>query len=122
MKKMIKSYEQFIEKKASEKLSDANRGELAEYHREMVTNFQHERLVHLLIMLFFITVALILLGILAWSIIMYGFILEMLAFYIMTGIVTILAIAYVKHYYFLENHIQNLYKYSAKLRGYKEEK
>ena len=122
MEKMIKSYEQFIEKKASEKLSDANREELVEYHREMVTNFQHERLVHLLIMLFFITVALILLGILAWSIIMYGFILEMLAFYIMTGIVTILAIAYVKHYYFLENHIQNLYKYSAKLRGYKEEK
>lgn len=122
MEKMIKSYEQFIEKKANEKLSDASRGELAEYHREMVTNFQHERLVHLLIMLFFITVALILLGILAWSIIMYGFILEMLAFYIMAGIVTILAIAYVKHYYFLENHIQNLYKYSAKLRGYKEEK
>ena len=122
MEKMIKSYEQFIEKKASEKLSDANRGELVEYHKEMVTNFQHERLIHLLIMLFFITVALILLGILAWSIIMYGFILEMLAFYIMTGIVTILAIAYIKHYYFLENHIQNLYKYSAKLRGYKEEK
>lgn len=122
MEKMIKSYEQFIEKKASEKLSDANREELVEYHKEMVTNFQHERLIHLLIMLFFITVALILLGILAWSVIMYGFILEMLAFYIMTGIVTILAIAYVKHYYFLENHIQNLYKYSAKLRGYKEEK
>ena len=119
---MIKSYEQFIKKKVSEKLSDADRKELAKYHSEMVTNFQHERLVHLLIMLFFITIALILLGILAWSVVAFGFVLEMLAFYIMAGIVTILAIAYVKHYYFLENHIQNLYKYSARLRGYKEEK
>ena len=116
MEKKIKEYEKFIEKKTKEKLNPIERVKLMEYHREMVTNFQHERLIHLIIMLFFVAVSLGLLGILVWSLYSLGLVIEMLSFYILTGIVVIMTIFYVKHYYFLENHVQGLYKYTKTLR------
>lgn len=116
MEKKIKEYEKFIEKKTSEKLSSAEREQLAEYHREMVTNFQHERLVHLIIMLFFVMISLVLIGGLGWTLCEIGWSLNLLSMYILDAVVVILTICYVKHYYFLENHIQGLYKYAKKLR------
>ena len=116
MEDKIKDYEKFIEEKVDKPLGPIERVKLAEYHREMVQNFQHERLVHLIIMLFFVVIALGLVGVFSWGIAEFGWMIEMLPFYILTAIVVVLSIAYVKHYYFLENHIQNLYKYSKILR------
>ena len=56
MEDKIREYEKFIEKKTSGNLGPIERVKLAEYHKEMVANFQHERLVHLLVMLFFVAV------------------------------------------------------------------
>ena len=121
MEDRIKEYEKYIADRTAGKIGPIERVKLAEYHREMVANFQHERLVHLLIMLFFVSTALILLGIfliLTWN---FGIMIELLSYYILELVVTGLAIAYVKHYYFLENHIQGLYKYSKILRMGKDE-
>lgn len=116
MEDKIREYEKFIKEKTSKKLGPIERVKLAEYHREMVTNFQHERLIHLIVMLFFAAVALILLSYLGFDLATNGFMLEMIPGYILTVIVTILSGFYVKHYYFLENHIQALYEYTKKLR------
>ena len=116
MEDKIREYEKFIEEKTSENLGPIERVKVAEYHKEMVANFQHERLVHLIIMLFFVSIALGLIGMFAYYLVTLGWVLEMLPFYILTGIVVILSAAYVKHYYFLENHIQGLYKYTKILR------
>lgn len=116
MEDKIREYEEFIKEKTDGSIGPIERVKLAEYHKEMVTNFQHERLIHLIVMFFFVAVALILLGYLAYDLAVYGFMIEMLPFYILTAIVTILSGAYVKHYYFLENHIQDLYKYNKILR------
>ena len=116
MEDKIKNYETFIKEKTDGHIGPIERVKLAEYHKEMVANFQHERLIHLLVTFFFgfMTVcALVALGI---SFGLYGIIPEMIALYILTALLVVLEICYVKHYYFLENHVQNLYKYSEILR------
>lgn len=116
MEDKIREYEKYIKEKTSGKLGPVERLKVAEYHKEMVANFQHERLVHLIIMLFFVAVSLVLLAALGYDIAVYGLMFEMTPFYILTAIVVILSGFYVKHYYFLENHIQALYEYTRKLR------
>ena len=116
MEDKIREYEKFIEKKTSGNLGPIERVKLAEYHKEMVTNFQHERLVHLLVMLFFVSIALGLIGALAYYVAIFGWLPEMWPLYVLVGLVVILSVAYVKHYYFLENHIQKMYKYNRILR------
>ena len=116
MEERIKAYEKYIRQAATKKLSRIERAELAAYHREMVTNFQHERLIHLLIMLFFVAVSLVIIGVLILSILEFGFAIELSAFYALVLIVIVLTIAYIRHYYFLENHIQALYDYTKMLR------
>ena len=116
MEKKIKAYEKVLEEKTSGKLGPIERVKVAEYHKEMVANFQHERLIHLIIMLFFVAVSLVLIGALAWNICEMGLMFEMVAFYFLTALVVVLTAFYIKHYYFLENHIQGLYKYTKKIR------
>ena len=116
MEKRIKTYEKFIHLATSKPLTDKERAELAAYHSEMVANFQRERLIHLLIMLFFVALALALLSVLSILIVeKEGFVLELAFFYALVAIVFALTVAYIRHYYFLENHIQALYGYTKKL-------
>ena len=122
MEDKIREYEKFIEKKTSGNLGPIERMKLAEYHKEMVTNFQHERLVHMIVMFFFVGVSLVLIGALAYDLATYGAMIEMIPFYCLTGLVVILSGFYVKHYYFLENHVQGLYKYNKILRLGKNQK
>lgn len=115
MEKRIRDYEKFIKKKADKKLNGAEQARLARYHYEMLENFQHERLVHLIVTLFFSAMAVAFLFIASWATVAYNLRYEMLPLYGLTIILVILTGFYVKHYYFLENHIQDLYKYTTKL-------
>ncbi|MDR1032881.1 MAG: hypothetical protein LBL84_02610, partial [Candidatus Nomurabacteria bacterium] len=63
MDKKLKQHQQYIEDKtkafkgsADAKLLDAT----IAYHQNMIKNFQHERFIHLIITLFFVSVTLIL--------------------------------------------------------------
>ena len=116
MEKKIREYEKFIEKKAGDNLGPIERVKLAEYHKEMMANFQHERLIHLIVTFFFVSVTLILLAVFMYSFANLGVIIELIPFYVLTGLMTGLSVAYMKHYFFLENHVQKLYKYSQILR------
>ena len=122
MEQMIKNYEKFISEAVKKNMSDSERAKLAEYHRDMVTNFQHERFIHMIIMFFFIAVTLAILGFTGASFYFLGFMPEMIPLYLLALIITILSFFYVKHYYFLENHTQGLYKYTKELRLGKEDK
>ncbi len=116
MEKKIREYEKFIEKKAGDNLGPIERVKLAEYHKEMMANFQHERLIHLIVTFFFVSVTLILLAVFMCSFANLGIVVELIPFYVLTGLMTGLSAAYVKYYFFLENHVQELYKYSQILR------
>lgn len=112
MEKRIKEYEEFIKKR----LKNPDKG-LLDYHREVLANFQHERMVHLVIMVFFIILTL---GMTVVCLIaMYGIKIyhwwDFLPLALATFVMWILSIFYVKHYYFLENHVQGLYDISKEL-------
>ncbi len=112
MEKRIKEYETYIAKRT--KNPDAK---LVAYHREMLKNFQHERLIHLIIMLFFIALTLALTGILVFLLAStrMSYWTSFIPMEVATLIMWILSICYVKHYYFLENHVQALYNVSKEL-------
>ncbi len=116
MEDKIRDYEKFIKEQTDKPIGPIERVKLAEYHHEMVQNFQHERLIHMIVMFFFVSIALILLAFLGYVLACYGPAYEMIPFYLLTAIVTILSGFYIKHYYFLENHIQALYEYTRKIR------
>ena len=53
MDKSIIEHQKYIESKLTEKLGNSEREGLRRYHEQRVRDFQHERLVHLIVTLFF---------------------------------------------------------------------
>ncbi|MBQ3440716.1 hypothetical protein IJG27_00145 [Candidatus Saccharibacteria bacterium] len=117
MEKQILKYEEFIAGEAKRDLSAEERGRFMKLHAEMLKNFQKERSIHLNVTLFFALLAIVTVGLMAWEVVTNGWMLEMIPLYILALILMVLTGFYVKHYYFLENHIQGLYKYTKEL-GY----
>ena len=119
MERQIREYEKFIAQKVKQEMSDVERARVVDLHEEMMADFQHERLIHLLVTLFFALFAIVAVFVTAWIFSVYGLRIEMLPLGLLTLILVVLTGFYVKHYYFLENHIQKLYKYAQELRKIK---
>jgi len=89
---------------------------LHRYHVEKVTNFQHERLIHLIVTFFFA-------GLLMLSLAGLFMALSTCDLYslmvILTGVLSLILLVtellYVRHYYSLENGVQKLYLLSDRL-------
>ncbi len=64
--------------------------------------FQHERLIHLVVTVTF--------AILTFIALMASLYFQMIALYILTGLLVVLLVPYVRHYYILENGVQRLYE------------
>ncbi|MBN1850153.1 MAG: hypothetical protein JW932_16390 [Deltaproteobacteria bacterium] len=82
------------------KTKDLDRGSLT-YHLTQIQFLQHERLIHLMVMLFVILCTLLFLG-------LYLFI-QLTAFLIVFGLLLILTVFYIFHYYKLENTVIEWY-------------
>ena len=115
MVREIREYKKFLERE----LKKGDGGEkLFLLHREKVSEFQHERLIHLIIMLFFIFFTIVFLGLTLVLVASLALVGNEALFGLLFGldlIMTILSVAYVRHYYYLENLTQELYKYTEKL-------
>lgn len=96
---MIKYIDEFIKAAEKEKVSK----------EEMLTKisfFQHERLIHLLVTLFYALISLIFLALISISLI----------FIIPTIPLLVFLICYILHYFKLENRVQYLYKLYDKIK------
>ena len=106
MEKKLREYEEEITKLADGgKLTPAQ----LERHWQMVACFQHERLIHLLVTLFFALITVLMLGVslfLSFLVPVWPYLVPL---YVVDAILVVLTGAYVRHYYFLENHVQKLY-------------
>ena len=91
-----------MEKKLEKKVTKSDLEEL----KDKIGFFQHERLIHLLVNLFFAVFALVFL---AMGMISYIF---LPIFFILL----IFLVFYILHYFFLENHVQYLYKIYDKMQ------
>ena len=102
MKNSIKNYVKEIDEKI---LKEDNLNKLKEEHLIKIGFYQHERLIHLLVTLFYAV---------------FMFLTILLSYYnplfiIIAFILLIFLIFYVKHYFYLENHVQYMYKQYDKI-------
>ena len=108
MEKHIAEHYQTISQRLAAAKSKASLAELAHYHRTRVQEFQHERLIHLLVTFFFAGLFLAALAAFLATAAMglaMNCLLGLLAL-----ILFVLELAYIRHYYQLENGVQRLYE------------
>lgn len=100
MKKRILNYVSEVDNilKNNHKITE----ETTTYHLTQIQQFQHERLIHLLVTIF--------VGLLAILFLLFGLLLENLGLLLVFIGLLILFIPYILHYYLLENNVQKMYE------------
>ena len=116
MDKKLKACIEYIESEYKSKNTKASE-ELISYHLQIVQHFQHERLVHLIVTMFFALFLLIFFAMFIFMSITLTKCGEILI--IGTGLITLILLIttlfYVAHYYKLENGTQRLEDMTRKL-------
>lgn len=116
MDKKLNAYIKHIRKEA-----ERPSAELTDYHKTMLAQFQHERFIHLVVTMFFVLFTLIMLictvvaflafplsvwwNVFQWSLAAVSFVLF------------VTCVFYVRHYYLLENGVEELEEITRKLYG-----
>lgn len=118
MDKKLNAYIDYIEKEGALKDKKAA-DELIEFHLQMTQHFQHERLIHLIVTMFF---ALFLLLCFVFFLVLSltlakGGMLLIAGMGIITLILLVTTLFYAAHYYKLENGTQRLEDVTRKLYG-----
>lgn len=104
----MKDHENYV-KEILEKNPDAEKlRELLTYHDKQIKWMQHERLVHLIVMLFVCFFTLIIFA--------FAVIRPSLSAILLFVILLILSVAYILHYFRLENGVQKWYLISNNIR------
>jgi len=110
----ITKHQAYMNQQLTKKLKKDERQQLFQYHQIRVQDFQHERLIHLLVTFFFgfLTILAI-----ASCFLLTPIIPELtLLLFALSGLLFILEIFYIAHYYKLENGVQSLYDITRKFR------
>ena len=104
MREYLGEYVKEIDKKIKDKkITEQD----IENHLTKIQFFQHERLIHLLVTLFY--------GVFVFLSVIISF--KTWLFLIILYLALIILIFYVRHYFFLENHVQYLYKQYDKMKN-----
>jgi hypothetical protein len=113
MYKELLRHKKFIQTELEKEPSPEARERLYTYHIDRVHDFQHERLIHLLVTFFF---AFLLIGAVTALLVQP---LPELRWPLgaLSAILLILELAYIRHYYQLENGVQSLYPLTETLRA-----
>lgn len=103
MEKRLKDYLAWMENLSTEGFSVQEKEELRREVLIQIQFFQHERLIHLIVTVTFaILTVMSVLGFVATT---------QIGLLVLTGMLLILLIPYIRHYYILENGVQKLYQY-----------
>ena len=108
MKKQILSYQKRIRRILDEADTGTDWKNILEIHLQQIAFYQHERLVHLLVLLAFACMEFISIGL---SLLVVNHMLPILCVALL-----VLLIPYVMHYYFLENEVQKMYLVTDEIR------
>lgn len=107
MEKRLKNYLQYMDALEIEGMSQEERLNVAAKMLVQIQFFQHERLIHLIV-----TVTFALLTVLS---IFTFLLLIQVGLLLLSGLLIVLLVPYIRHYYILENGVQKLYTYYDKL-------
>ena len=105
MTEYFKRYRAFFAKALEDENTDLE--ELLRIHKTKITFFQHERFIHLIVMCLF--------AIVSCGTIICIAVTKVITLIPLAVLLLVLLIPYIKHYYFLENQTQELYKDYDKL-------
>jgi hypothetical protein len=105
----MKGHERFVLERLEQGLDAEDRRTLGEWHDRQLRWMQHERLVHLLVTLAACLFALLALGL--------TLLRPILPCFVLLGLLTLLAAAYLVHYYRLENRVQRWYELGRRIAG-----
>ncbi len=109
MEERILAYARYLQKLSEEELNESQRKEVCENILIQIGFFQHERLIHLLVTVLFALMAVGVFGICAVA--------PSIPFFGLELMILVLLVPYVRHYFILENTVQQMYRYYDKIRG-----
>lgn len=102
MTEYLTNYMNYIQQRI-EKCSDADElADIMREHKDKIAFMQHERIVHFLVTMLFALILIVFFAVLIFKV--------NLAILALVTIVLVLLIFYIKHYYFLENTVQKMYR------------
>ena len=104
----MKKHESYVKEMLGKKLDEEKLRELLAYHDKQIQWMQHERLIHLIVMLFVCLFMLLSFG--------FTIIRTSAPSIILSVLLLILSVAYIIHYYRLENNVQKWYLLSNQIR------
>ncbi|MDI6742707.1 MAG: hypothetical protein QMD11_08200 [Smithella sp.] len=104
----MKKHEKYINEMLNKNLNNEELKELLLYHDKQIRWMQHERLAHLIVMLFVCFSTLLIFG--------FTLIKASMPVLLLAVIFLILSVAYLIHYFRLENRVQKWYGISNQIR------
>jgi hypothetical protein len=104
----LKKHENYVKKMLEKNLSRNELQALLTHHNKQIQWMQHERLVHLIVMLFVCLFMLLSLG--------FAVINTSITTIVLTVLLLVLSVAYIIHYYRLENGVQRCYLLSGEIK------
>ena len=107
MKKRLLNYIDYVNKELGKDELDAET-----FGKQMLIQiqfFQHERLIHLIVTITFAILLMMTFGVFLVT--------EVISVLVLAGLILVLLVPYIKHYYLLENGVQELYALYDKLMG-----
>jgi hypothetical protein len=104
----MKSHERYIREMLEKNLDREALLNLLQYHDKQIQWLQHERLIHLITMLFVCLFMLLIFG--------FTILVPSLPCMILSALLMILSVTYIIHYYRLENGVQRWYSLSNQIK------
>ena len=108
----MKRHERYVKEMLEKHPRGEELKELIEYHDKQIQWMQHERLVHLITMLFVCLFTLLSLG--------FAVVTPTLPCILLCALLMILTLAYIIHYYRLENGVQRWYDLSDEIKRHNQ--
>ncbi|WP_295091238.1 hypothetical protein [Ruminococcus sp.] len=102
MTEYLTNYMKYIQDKLEKCVSASEIDEIMDEHLIKIGFMQHERIVHFLVTMLFSLILTIFIAVLFFT--------PNLPSLILVTIILVLLVFYIKHYYFLENTVQKMYK------------
>ena len=109
MEKRILAYARYLMEVSEKEFSEEERKEISGKILIQIGFFQHERLIHLIVTVLF---ALMMIGVFAICVIKPS-----IPFFLLEFAILILLVPYIRHYFILENTVQQMYRYYDKISG-----
>lgn len=103
MEKRLKNYLARMEQLSKQEFSVEQKEEMQQRMLVQIQFFQHERLIHLIVTVTF--------AILTMLSVLASLFLAQIGLLILTVLLVVLLVPYIRHYYILENGVQKLYEY-----------